>query len=60
MADSEEETIDRQVVALFVSFALALYEVSTLYTILAIKACGIMLEEDFDILGILYALLHYL
>ena len=60
MTNSKEESIDGNIIVLFVSFTLTFYYMHTFYTILAIKTCGIVLKENFDIFCITNSLLHYL
>ena len=60
MADSQEEAVDGQVVALLVGFALAAHHVSSLHAVFAIEAQRVVLEEYLDVLGLLHAALHHL
>ena len=60
MADGEEEAVDRQVVFLLVSLALAPYEVSTFQTVVAVETERVGLIEDFYLPVLLHALLHNL
>lgn len=60
VTDSKEEAVDRQIVFLLVGFALALNEVSTLNTVLAVKAECVVLKQNFYVLSLLYTALHNL
>ena len=60
MTDSKEESVNSNIILLFISLTLAIYKMHTFYAILSIKPNGIMLKENLDILCILDTLLHNL
>ena len=58
MSDSQEETVDGQVVALFVCLAFSLDEVSTFDTVFSIESQRVVFIENLNLLIAFNALLH--
>ena len=58
MADGKEETVDGQVVAFLVCFALPFHEMGTFHTVFSVESQRIVLKENLDLGIISYTLLH--
>ena len=60
MTDSQEETVDSQVVVFFIGFAFALHEVNTFYAIVAEQTYCIVFEQHLNLWMVQYTFLHNL